>query len=178
MILALLIGCESLSLSVPEGPLSGVVPITLIGPEQPMELFADGVSIGVGKGPEFTAEWNTALVDDGTHVLRGESGDLIALETAEVLASFGDSTPPEIALIAPQSGGVKLPFRVEWRIEEEFELASVQLSDGDVVLATLLNTPPWEVEIDELVSGDHTLFVYAEDVAGNTAQASVVIQVR
>lgn len=178
MMLAFVLGCVGVSLSIPVGPLSGVVPITLMGPEQPMELFVNGVSIGRGKGPEFVAEWDTTTVSDGMHVIRGESGELVALETVEVLGSFGDTTPPEIVFVSPESGRVRLPLRVEWRIAENHALSSVQLLDEDGILAELRPTPPWEVELAELSVGAHTLVILAEDETGNTDEASVEIDVR
>lgn len=177
MFLALMAACQELSLSVPPGPISGNVPITLEGPAEAMDIFVDGLLIAQGEGPEVTWLWDTSAVEDGVHVVRGECGDLVEMATTEILGSIGDELPPAVEFISPQPGPVTLPVRISLRVQDNHEVASVQLLDGEVVLAVLLETPPWEVEISDLSAGEHTLLVQAEDEAGNVGEASLAIQV-
>lgn len=168
-----------LELVVPAGALSGEVPVTLSGAADELAIFADGLSLGGGKGPSLSVVWDTRQVVPGTHVLRGsgwvDSKEFQVQQEVEVVA--GDLNAPQVNITAPIDGDEVdgLPLTVSFTVEEEDTLASVRLLDGETLLQELDTVGPWNAEIASLEAGNHTLTAEATDLSGNVGTDSVTV---
>jgi predicted secreted protein len=182
MFFMLLLACTpdpSLVLAVPDGPLFGEVPVTLSGAADELAIFADGQSIGGGKGPSLSVVWDTRMVVPGTHVLRGSGwvGSEEFQVQQEVEVEAGDLTAPVVSFTSPDDGEEveSLPLTVAFSVEEEDALASVRLLDGDTLLQELATVGPWTVELTDLDGGNHTLTAEATDLSGNVGTDAVAV---
>ncbi len=168
-----------LELTVPTGPLSGEVPVTLSGAADELAIYADGQALGGGKGPTISVIWDTSQLMPGTHVLRGsgwvKSEEFQVQQEVEVVA--GDLTAPVVSITAPadQAEVGQLPLTISFTVEEEDSLASVRLLEGGVLLQELPTTGPWGAELAEMEPGFHTFTVEATDVSGNVGTDVVVV---
>ena len=174
-----MLGCANndLELKVPEGEISGIIPIKLNGSVDHLSLFIDGYCVAQKDGSELSFVWDSNTVEDGPHVIRGQGDTDLNIEVVvDVRAGAHDQRPPLVTLITPQTGPAAFPIRVSFLIEEDQKLESVEILDNQTILAVLLPEPPWEAEFYELPPGEHHLIVQAIDMAGNLGQDSVEIR--
>lgn len=176
----LLLACTpdpGLVLVVPTGPLSGEVPVTLSGAADELAIFADGFSLGGGKGPSLSIVWDTRPVVPGTHVIRGsgwvDSQEFQVQQEVEVVA--GDLTAPVVNITAPsdQYEVEELPLTISFTVQEDDSLASVRLLKDGALLQELATTGPWNVELTDLDGGNHTFTAEATDLSGNVGTDAV-----
>lgn len=179
LIFLAMLGCakNDLELKVPEGDISGVIPIKLSGSVEHLSLLIDGYCVAKKDDSELSFVWDSSTVEDGPHVIRGVGDTDLSVEVVvQVRAGSHDQRPPMVSLITPQAGPAAFPIRVSFSIEEDQKLESVEILDNETVIAVMLPEPPWEAEFYELPPGEHHLIVQATDMAGNSGQDSVDIR--
>lgn len=90
---------------------------------------------------------------------------------------ISDAVPPRGAILAPAPGAVVEPsFRIELMATDDVAISEIQLSlDGQSV--GTLDTPPYELELGDVPTGEHTLTAVFVDQGRNTLTASAAITV-
>jgi len=176
----LLLACteNTVTLDVPADPLSGEVLLSVYGAADELRLQVDGVDIGMGVGPGVSVLWDSRAVDDGVHVVRGIGAfDGMLEEVIQDVVVEQDTTPPSVVFLSPEEGQELVPelVLVELDVQDD-DVASVEVLVGEELLAELPAEGPWEVEWDAPV-GAHTLSARVTDEAGQTANASVTVEV-
>ncbi|MCB9793751.1 MAG: FG-GAP repeat protein [Alphaproteobacteria bacterium] len=174
-----------LELSVPPGPVSGVVDLSLTGNYDQLVIEADGVVLGGGPGPALSVQWDSDLSGPGLVTVRGQgfqgNGDPVEVEQqVEVDPSAGDETAPVIGFVNPL-GGDEVPLGQELIVEvdalDDVGLAAVSLSVNGALLGELPPEGPFEWAWTPEAEGAVTLSATAEDLAGNLSSAGVEVQV-
>ncbi|MCB9792480.1 MAG: FG-GAP repeat protein [Alphaproteobacteria bacterium] len=174
-----------LELTVPPGPLSGTVAVSLSGNYDQLVIEADGVVLGGGPGPALSVGWDTSTSAPGLVTVRGQgfsgSDDPVEVsQQVEVGAGEADETPPTVGFLAPLAGDV-IPmgeaFFVEVDALDAGGLARVALSVDGALLGELPGEGPFEWAWTPAAEGPATLSVEAEDLAGNLASAGVQVDV-
>jgi hypothetical protein len=105
--------------------------------------------------------------------VQGTATDRAGNQAAPVEASVNiDKTPPAIAITSPEPGAVRrVPnVVVDGSAGDANEIVAVRVAGLDAGSAS-----PWSLEVPLQDEGPHTLVAEAEDVAGNTASASVEV---
>ncbi len=136
-------------------------------------LFFDGVEVDdeTHEISETGISWTPGPLDEGVHVLAMSIGRPL-LDDAKFTWTFAvDATPPLIDVVSPQPAApICTPVAVTGRIETG--LASFQIDGED---AEVDENGSFTLEFDQAPLGPTLLT--AEDQAGNTAAAEIVIPV-
>lgn len=115
-----------------------------------------------------------AGLEDGKHQVRIEATDAAGNRSEKLVEFVLDTAPPAISVLSPQnntrvSGVTEILVDVE---EKNPDSLQIVLPSGELVhdASFLLDTA-------DLERGEHTILVRATDMAGNSAQALLVLQV-
>ena len=116
---------------------------------------------------------STTGLSDGTHVLHVFAIDEAGNQRGETYTFIIDSTAPTIVLNSPPNGSeIKSGTIIDLDVSDTNTLSQVLYHwDGnpDATLAS-----PYDVSTSGLNEGSHTLYIYAEDAAGNSRNSSYV----
>lgn len=186
LLLALLPACKrgtdtpgAVTLTVPEGVLSGTVDVSVEGDADQLSILVDDVSIGGGAGPTLTVAWDTTTVADGAHTVTGVGtwGDAEARDEAqvEVLQGGGADAAPSITFLSPADGAAVTgpDVEVSLSVTDDLGIASVVVSEGATVVQELPAEGPYTFTWSDVADGAHALTAVATDSGGHTSQASV-----
>ncbi len=176
----LILGCvatSELALLLPEEPVSGPQLLYVSGEADALSLYVDGERLAQGEGPLLGVSWEGS---EGTHLVRGEGRweDQIqaVYGTVVVQPGAGDQVSPKVSFRFPADGAVLAPpLRVELAVDQEIAAAIVQVDGQDI--AELPPEGPWELLIDSIGPGPHTVAALATDHAGNEGRAQISIRV-
>ena len=186
---------ESVNITSPEmfANISGQVVITGDADDDQFEYYR--IQIGEGLNP---SSWLQISEDLNTPVSNGELAvwdtteleglyalQLLVVDQDQKVKIFTtqvtiDNQSPEISIRYPEEGQVftypedrTITFEVD--ASDNLELAAVMFYLNDILLSSLKSPPyavPWEARI-----GDHTLRVRAFDLAGNTSEETIKLEV-
>lgn len=186
-VLLLLAACteeNTLQLAVPDGPLEGVVDLTVTGGADRLSVLVDGASLGGGAGPAFTVQWDTTTVADGAHTVSGLgdfAGEVIEVtESVEVLNTVVDDTPLTVAFTSPTEGEVVATqdVHVVLAVTTGGTLTSLSVTaDGTTAIDGFTTEWPYEATWSGVSEGAHTLVAEVADSSGQTASAAVAFTV-
>jgi hypothetical protein len=147
----------------------------------------DGAQIGspITAAP-CSLSLNTVLLSNGNHTLIAVATDL-AGNSAQTSVTFtvnngggGDTTPPTVAITFPASGAtVSGTITITASATDDVAVANVVFEVDNKPIGAPVTNPPYVASLNttQLTNGAHTLTAVATDLAGNHAQASVVVTV-
>jgi hypothetical protein len=142
------------------------------------EISQTGYSVDDGGDIAFEGDALEATVEDlaaGEHTLTVFAVD-VAGNRGEASVVFTVDTPPTIAFVAPvQDEVVTGAYEVRVDADDDVEVASVTLYDGETELGAVVDgVYAWRPSFEEAA---HDLRAVATDTLGQTAQATVTVNV-
>jgi chitodextrinase len=148
------------------------------------QLYVDGVFKGSSTSTPSSFTWDTTSVPDGVHWLYvrayDAAGNYGTAGVAEVTVHNGggaDAALPKVSILAPTTGTV-VPdsVAVSATASDSTGVTSVQFS-VDGAPAAVATEAPYEFTWDASGSsqGSHTITATADDAAGNSASATVIV---
>ncbi len=147
-----------------------------------VEFKADGVSLGVDSTAPYAASWDSRQTANGQHTLttiaRDAAGNTASASTT-VNVSNTDTTPPSVSITSPAAGAaVSGIVSISASASDNVGVASVEFKADGVSLSvdsTASYAATWDSR--QAANGQHTLTAIARDAAGNTASASITVNV-
>lgn len=135
-----------------------------------VEFFADGVRVGTDTSAPYEASWNSASVPDGVHSLSAKAYDASGhVGTSATVQVKTDNTAPLATLVSPTQGmllrGNIVPTAT---VSDANGVTKFDFYDGEERISLRpidANTRVWFTS--EAEDGPHTLYVRAQDGAGN-----------
>ena len=127
-------------------------------------------------GIEARVGWTFTDLTEGGHTIEINVTDLAGLSRLASVFFTIDNTPPEVTIVDPTDGALirSSTVHVCWTASNDVVCFYVQVDDQPAVNVGLAN----EYEFHDLPDGEHTIKVYACDIANNTAVDIVHIRVR
>ncbi len=117
---------------------------------------------------------DTSRLSDGIHELRVNAYDYAGNSNEKVLILKVDNTPPKVSITTPtEMSTVSGMLEVRYRIEEENLKGVMVAVDGNAKLVE--PTGSYVINTKNLIDGEHTVEVIAEDMLGHKGNAMVKI---
>ena len=147
-----------------------------------VELYIDGELFGVKTTPLYNFEWDTFLVDEGTHTLLARGYDVVGLlttDTVTVNVVRVDESSPTVTITNPAPGQeVTGTIPVRATATDNFGVDRVEFRVDGVLAATDAEAPyefSWNASAETL--GSHDLRATAYDAAGNSDSDEIAVTV-
>jgi len=142
-------------------------------------FFVDGVQVASCTSSPYSFNWDTTTCTNGSHSIKAVAVDAAnnsASSTISVTVSNGDTIPPTISLLSPpsSSGSVTLTANAS----DNVGVASVTFTVDGTQIANDVASPytaTWNTTT--AANGNHTVTATARDAAGNSASASITVNV-
>jgi hypothetical protein len=146
----------------------------------------DTTQLGDDTGSPYEATWNTTNVPNGQYTITATARDAsgkTGASTRTVTVGNTDITAPTVSLTAPASGAtVTKVITVSANATDASGISQVQFKadDTDIGGPQTATTGPYSVQWGSInvENGTHTLTAIASDKFGNTATASVDVNVQ
>jgi chitinase len=168
----------------------GVVTVTAqasdnVGVSQ-VGFYVDGVPMATSSASPFTYRWDTTRVSDGLHWLNvvatdgsGNYGSDGGYLVSTANGGSVDTAPPALAITAPANGAtVSGAVTVSAIASDNVGVTKVEFSVDGSLLATSTGAPygfAWDASTAS--PGAHTITAKAYDAAGNSADATITVNV-
>lgn len=161
--------------------LSGIANVTLDGGNQTVvnsyaTLPESQVMLYSASGLDPTKTHTLTIEVTGRHSLLA-LGSKVTVDAFDILPPPPDTTPPNVAIIAPANGSsVSGTVIVSASATDDTSVASVQFRLDGNALGAPLTSPPYQISWDTtgVSNGAHTLMAVATDSTGNTATSAAV----
>jgi hypothetical protein len=155
---------------------SGTTTLSLDSDADSVDLSLDGTQLAHLTGPPFSTTLDTTTLADGPHTLTATAHDAAGNTSTHSITVTVDNTPPALVWLAPRDGAT-VTGSVLLGLDAG-DATSVDIAVDQAPLAQL-GEPPFSTMFDTttLPDGLHTLTATARDAAGNTAAASIIIDI-
>ncbi|MBK1689161.1 S8 family serine peptidase [Rubrivivax gelatinosus] len=155
-----------------------------------VELSAGGSTVGIDGSAPFAFAWDTTGVANGSRSLvataydaagnRATSATVTVNVANAVSTPAADTTAPKVALVNPVAGSVSGTVGVSVSASDDSGAAGIRHQlyvDGKLAASGSGSTLSYAWNTKRLRAGSHTLKAVATDAAGNSASASVTVNV-
>jgi len=145
-----------------------------------MQFYVDGALKGSDTSGPYQFQWDSSTLSPGSHTLQVKTvdakGAVVDSGTVTVQVTSKDSTPPTVALTAPQGGTVVSGTTIiAATAADDIGVSRVEFyKDGALLFAG--NTAPFTFSWDtsSVANGAHTLVAKAYDAAGHVTQTGEI----
>jgi len=144
-----------------------------------------GTVVAVLTTPPFNHSWDSTTMTDGPHVVEVMAADAAGNQASSSIAVTvsnavpPDSVAPQVSLTSPASSAtVSGTTTIAANASDNIGVASVEFRMDGVLAATVTATPysyAWDTSL--ITDGPHVLEVRAFDAAGNSANATIAVNV-
>jgi subtilisin family serine protease len=147
-----------------------------------VELYVDGVLSGTGASAAFSFTWNSTTKANGSHTMLVKAYDAagnVGSASVGVTVNNADTTAPKVSIGSPLSGAtVSGTVLVTGTASDNVGISKVELYvDGALYASSTSAVFSFSWNSTTKANGSHTLAVKAYDKSGNTASASVAVNV-
>jgi hypothetical protein len=177
----------AVSLTAPAaGGVTGTISVTATATDNDqvagVQFYLDGVPLGAEDTvAPYSVSWNTATATPGSHSLTAVARDRVGntTTTAAVAVTVADQAAPTIAFTSPAAGNVSDTITLTATASDNVGVVGVQFKVDGVNIGAEDTVAPYSMTYDThlLTVGSHTFTAVARDAAGNTATATVVVNV-
>ena len=171
------------------GAVSGTVSVAAAASDETgvtsVKFYIDGALVHSDSTAPYSYSWDTTASDNGTVQLVARAYDAAGNEgtsqpvtvTVDNAPAVEDTTPPSVSILNPNATTVSGTVRISILASDNVAVATVRCYI-DNVLKTSATGDTLECNWNtRKTSGIHTIMAIAEDTSGNTASASVQVEV-
>ncbi|WFO75016.1 hypothetical protein J4526_08060 [Desulfurococcaceae archaeon MEX13E-LK6-19] len=137
-------------------------------------LYINNIEYNVTGRNNYTID--TSLYTDGYLNITLKAVDLAGNTNTSSIIIVVDNTPPQVTIMSP-SNGTKVEsgiLAVSWNIIEPHLDKAILYIDGEPVDVTSIST--YNIDVDSLTLGVHTITLYAVDKLGHESNTTIVIE--
>ncbi|MFC1679757.1 Ig-like domain-containing protein [Elusimicrobiota bacterium] len=148
-----------------------------------VEFYVDGAFKAVVDTGPYAYDWDSTEVLDGTHTLTAKAYDTAGNAAGDsvvvAVLNGGDDLPPDVRITHPADNDTILgTLNVRAWAEDNMRVSKVEFYADDMLKATDFTAPySWRLEIEDFMSGRHTIMARAYDEAGHVGTYEIAITI-
>lgn len=150
-----------------------------------VELYKDGVLFATDTTELYSFFWDTTKDTNGAYILQSKAYDAagnigVSPEVTVYVNNLADTTPPLVTIVQP-ADGTKLPKKGNVQIavtaSDNIGVTEIDLLlDGKIKHSCFNSTScVYNLNVNKVSAGTHTITAKAYDAAGNTASANIAV---